>query len=183
MVQVVKRDLIIINKHAVVHKYNTETCLEAGNLYKRLLQDIRCTYLAYMYEDLASNEKFFYSSNQMWQDLLIGERFINHCPITLLAFNFLEENPFNTILLPWHMALARNEAEKKVCQLRLTFNIDNGISYAAKNQKKRESIDLGGEIGDQCFYKHAIDNPNLINNTLTQMRAIMMDKVAKLRRR
>jgi uncharacterized protein (UPF0128 family) len=113
MTQVVKRELIIVNQDSSIHKYNNDTCPEAGNLYKKLVQNVGCTYLTYMYEDLMGNKKFVYSSNQEWLDLFIDKQLINHCPIMALIFNFLDENLFDSILLPWHLVPLSNRAEKK----------------------------------------------------------------------
>ncbi|MGB6976008.1 MAG: hypothetical protein WBE18_00910 [Gammaproteobacteria bacterium] len=181
MAQIIKKELKIVNQDSSIHKYNNETCPEAGNIYKKLAQNVGCTCLTYLYENLVDNEKFIYSSNQLWLDLFIDKKLINNCPITLLTFNFLEEKPFESILLPWYLAPPINEAEKKVSNLMLEFNIANGISYVSKKSNDRESLALGGERGDKYFYKNFIYNIKLFNNTLKQMRAIIMNKVTEFR--
>jgi hypothetical protein len=175
MVQVVKRGLIIINKTFLIYRYSNETCQVAGDLYNRLKKNIGCTYLVYMYEDLINNEKFIYSSNQAWHDLFIDN--LNKCPITLLAFKYLEEKSFGSILLPWHRVPLTSKEDKKLCALRAKFNIANGINYARKKNKKRESLAFGGELEDKHFYKNFIYNPSLLRNVLLRMRTSIMEAI------
>lgn len=81
MIHTIENKLVIISREAKLHRYTNDTCKVAANTYCSIEKSIGCTYLIYMYENLLTNEKFVYSSNWDWQDLLIGEKLINHCPI------------------------------------------------------------------------------------------------------
>jgi hypothetical protein len=67
--------------------------------------------------------------------------------------------------------------------LKLKFNISNGISYASKMNNDRESLALAGDPADKYFYKNFTHNIKLFNNTLTQIRAIIMNKVTEFKGR
>ena len=129
-----------------------------------------------MYENLLSNEKFVYSSNWDWQDLLIGEKLINHCPIFLTAFKYLERRNKGHIFIPWHSSPPSNKDERNVCGIRSEFNISNGFGYAAKGNGVRESLAFGGDTKDSTFHKNFIANPNIFYETLREMRLSVLLK-------
>ena len=116
-------DIIITG--APVNRYANDTCVEARSIYDALTYETGCTYLIYMYEDLDRNKKYIYSSNWEWQDLLIGKKMINDCPIFKAAFRYLDKVSSGNIILPWNNAPAKLKEEKKVCGLRSEFNIAN----------------------------------------------------------
>jgi hypothetical protein len=170
-VSLIKQEkLIIISREARLHRHTNESCIDAGNIYNKLKEMIGCTYLIYMHENLKTNEKFVYSSSWNWQDLLIGEKLINHCPIFLAAFNYLEKRDKGSIFLPWHMSPPANREQRNVCGIRSEFNIAHGFGYGAKGNGIRESLAFGGDAKDSSFYKHFIEKPEIFNQTLNSMR-------------
>lgn len=176
MIQQLENKLIIVNKEAKLHRYTNETCLDAANIYSSLEKSIGCTYLIYMYENLYTNEKFVYSTNWDWQDLLIGEKLINHCPIFLTAFNYLEKRDTGHIFVPWYLCPSSTKEERNVCGLRSEFNIANGFGYGAKGNGIRETLAFGGDNKDATFYRNFIANPNVFYDTLCKMRMSILLK-------
>ncbi len=170
MLTIIKRKLIIVSNINIVNRYTNDSCLDAANIYRNLERKIGCTYLIYMHENLITNEKSVYSSNWDWQDILIGERLINNCPIFLAAFKYLEPRETGHIFVPWYAAPPSNKEERNVCGMRSEFNIANGLGYAAKGHGIRESLAFGGDAKDSSFYKNFIVTPNLFTETLKQMR-------------
>jgi hypothetical protein len=162
--------LIIVNRETRLHRYTNNSCIDAANIFHGLEHKIGCTYLIYMYENLFTNEKFVYSSNWDWQDLLIGDKLINNCPIFLTAFKYLEKRTAGHIFLPWHLSPPSSKEERNVCGIRSEFNISNGFGYGAKGNGIRESLAFGGDSKDGSFYKHFISNPNLFYDILCKMR-------------
>lgn len=176
MIHIEEKKLIIVNRDAKLHRYTNESCLNTASVFNELARKIGCTYLIYMYENLRSNEKFVYSSNWDWQDLLIGEKLINHCPIFLTAFNYLEKRKYGRIFVPWHLSPPRSKEERNVCGLRSEFNIANGFGYGAKGNNIRESLAFGGDPKDLTFYKNFIETPNIFSETLYKMRLSVLLK-------
>jgi len=170
MIQTIEQKLVIVSREAKLCRYTNDSCIDSANIFHNLEKTIGCTYLIYMYENLATNEKFVYSSNWNWQDLLIGEKLINHCPIFLAAFNYLENRSHGHIFVPWHLSPPSNKDERNVCGIRSEFNIANGFGYGAKGNGVRESLAFGGDSKDATFYKNIIANPNIFYNTLCKMR-------------
>lgn len=168
--------LIIVNPNAKLHRYTNESCLDAATIKIDLEKKIGCTYIIYMYENLNTNEKFIYSSNWDWQNLLIGEKLINHCPIFLTAFNYLENRHTGQILVPWHLSPPTSKEERNTCGIRTEFNIANGFGYGAKGNNIRESLAFGGDANDKTFYKNFISNPNILHDTLKKMRLTILLK-------
>jgi len=176
MVYTLEKKLIIVNREAQLHRYTNDSCLDAANIFHFLEKTISCTYLIYMYENLFTNEKFVYSSNWDWQDLLIGEKLINHCPIFLTAFNYLEQRNKGHIFVPWHLSPPTTKEERNVCGIRSEFNISNGFGYGAKGNGVRETLAFGGDAKDSSFYKNFIANPNVFYDTLCKMRLSVLLK-------
>lgn len=139
-----------------------------------LKKKIGCTYLIYMYENLVTNQKFVYSSNWDWQNLLIGNKLINHCPIFLTAFNYLEKRSKGHIFVPWHLSPPSTRKERNVCGIRSEFNIAHGFGYGAKGNSTRETLAFGGDTKDVTFYKNFITNPNIFYDTLYKMRLCVL---------
>lgn len=162
--------LIIVNSEAKLHRYTNDSCLDASKIYHNLEKTIGCTYLIYMYENLFTNEKFVYSSNWDWQDLLIGEKLINNCPIFLTAFNYLEKRKNGHMFIPWYLSPPTTKKERNVCGIRSEFNIANGFGYGSKGNGIRETIAFGGDAKDTIFYKNLIYSPNIFYETLYNMR-------------
>lgn len=161
----------IIQSESNVFRYSNDTCQSASQLYSDLSHSIGCTYLIYMYENLKNNEKYVYSSNWDWQNLLIGEALINNCPVFLRAFRYLETRPVGKIFLPWCNAPPSNQLERNVCGIREEHNIANGFGYAVKGYGVRETLAFGGDVKDQSFFKNFIyDQGILFNKTLQTMR-------------
>lgn len=104
MIHLNVKKLIIASHQSKFHRYTNESFHEAKHIYRYLEKNIGCTYLIYMHENLLTNEKYIYSSNWRWQNLLIGEKLINHCPIFLAAFNYLENRRKGSIFLPWYLS-------------------------------------------------------------------------------
>ncbi|MFZ2315509.1 MAG: autoinducer binding domain-containing protein [Gammaproteobacteria bacterium] len=167
------KKLIIVNPDSKIYRYNDRNC---SNTYSDISASIGCTYLIYMYENLFSNEKFIYSSNWDWQNLLIGNKLINHCPIFLAAFNYLEKRTKGQILIPWHLSPPSSKEERNVCGLRSEFNIANGFGYGAKGNGIRETLAFAGDNKDHSFYKNFISNPQLFNEILYKMRLNVLYK-------
>ncbi len=165
-----QKKLIIVSNDSLVHRYSNDSCIDAGSIYDELNKRLGCTYLIYIHEDLNKNEKFVYSSNWEWQNLLIGQKLINDCPIFLTAFNYLQNKSQGSIFVPWYMSPPTNHNERNVCGLRSEFNIGNGFGYGAKGNGIRETLAFGGDAKDSSFYKHFIENPNIFNSTLQKMR-------------
>jgi|GEM_PF-5057145 len=176
MIQIMEKKLIIVNREAKLHRYTNESCYDAANIFYTLEKKIGCTYLIYMYENLTNNEKFVYSSNWNWQDLLIGDKLINHCPIFLTAFNYLEKRKMGSIFLPWYLSPPSTKEERNVCGLRSEFNIANGFGYGAKGNGVRETLAFGGDFKDKSFYKNFIDSPNIFYDALCKMRISVLLK-------
>ncbi len=170
MIQTIERKLIIVNREAKLNRYTNKSCIDAANVFSELEKSIGCTYLIYMYENLMTNEKFVYSSNWEWQDLLIGDKLINYCPIFLTAFNYLEKKAKGHIFIPWNQTPPSNKRERNVCGLRSEFNIAHGFGYGAKGYGARESLAFGGDAKDSTFYKNFIANPGIFHDTLCRMR-------------
>lgn len=176
MIQTISKKLVIVTTAAKVIRYSNESCSKAATIYNHLEKNIGCTYLIYMYENLLTNEKFVYSSNWDWQDLLIGEKLINHCPIFLTAFNYLEKRTKGHIFVPWNLSPPSNSKERNVCGIRSEFNIANGFGYAAKGNNVRESLAFAGDTKDLHFHKNFIANPNIFYDTLCKMRLSILLK-------
>ena len=176
MIQIIEKKLVIVNREAKLYRYTNDSCIDAANTFYNLEITIGCTYLIYMYENLSTNEKFVYSSNWDWQDLLIGEKLINHCPIFLTAFNYLEKRKNGHIFVPWYLSPPTTKEERNVCGLRSEFNISNGFGYGAKGSGIRESLAFGGDTKDSTFYKNFIANPNIFYETLRKMRLSVLLK-------
>lgn len=174
--ELIERKLIIVNRAAKLYRYANDSCINASNIFANLEKTIGCTYLIYMYENLLTNEKFVYSSNWNWQDLLIGEKLINHCPIFLTAFNYLEKRKRGHIFVPWHLSPPSTREEKNVCGIRSEFNIANGYGYGAKGYGVRESLAFGGDAKDTSFYKNFIADPQVFPDTLHKMRLSILLK-------
>jgi len=174
MLQLIENKIIIVSNEAKLNRYANDTCTEAANIFQKLNKNIGCTYLIYMYENLLRNEKYVYSSNWEWQNLLIGNRLINHCPIFLTAFKYLENKKSGHIFIPWHQSPPSNKNEREVCGIRSEFNIANGFGYAAKGYGIRESLAFGGDIKDNSFYKNFITNPNIFYTILQEMHLIIL---------
>lgn len=170
MIQTIEKKLVIVSREAKLHRYTNESCIDAANIFHNIEKTIGCTYLIYMYENLLTNEKFVYSSNWDWQYLLIGEKLINHCPIFLTAFNYLEKRTSGHIFVPWHLSPPSTKEERNVCGIRSEFNIANGFGYGAKGHGARETLAFGGDSKDSTFYKNFIANPNIFYDTLCKMR-------------
>lgn len=166
--------LIIVSNESKLQRYANSTCQHASEIFSTLEKNIGCTYLIYMHENLYTNEKFVYSSNWEWQNLLIGQKLINHCPIFLTAFKYLENKTTGHFFIPWHLSPGSNKNERNVCGLRSEFNIANGFGYAAKGHAVRESLAFGGNTNDPDFYKNFIQHPNIFYNTLKQMRLVVL---------
>ena len=176
MLQAIEKKLIIVNRDARLHRYSNESCLDAANIYQHLEKTIGCTYLIYMHENLLTNEKFVYSSNWEWQNLLIGEKLINHCPVFLTAFNYLEKRVKGHIFVPWYLSPPTTKKERNVCGVRSEFNIANGFGYGAKGNGIRETLAFGGDSKDSSFYKNFIAYPNIFHDTLCKMRLSVLFK-------
>lgn len=170
MIYTIDKKLIIVNGETKFHRYTNESCIEAANTFHTIKKTIGCTYLIYMHENLETNEKFVYSSNWEWQDLLIGKKLINHCPIFLTAFNYLEKRTIGNIFLPWHLSPPSTKMERNVCGLRSEFNIANGFGYGAKGNGTRESLAFGGDTKDTTFYKNFINTTDIFFDILYKMR-------------
>jgi len=176
MIETVEKKLVIVTNGAKVIRYTNESCIKAANIFYSLEKTIGCTYLIYMYEDLLTNEKFVYSSNWNWQDLLIGEKLINHCPIFLTAFKYLEQRNNGHIFIPWNLSPPSNREERNVCGIRSEFNISNGFGYGAKGNNVRESLAFGGDNKDLSFHKNFIANPSIFYDALYKMRLSVLLK-------
>jgi hypothetical protein len=170
MIQIIEKKLVIATSEAKFLRYTNDSCLDAANIFHNLEKTIGCTYLIYMYENLQTNDKFVYSSNWDWQNLLIGEKLINHCPIFLTAFNYLEKRNNGHIFVPWYLSPPSTKEERNVCGIRSEFNISNGFGYAAKGNGIRESLAFGGNTKDSTFHKNFIASPNIFYETLYKMR-------------
>ncbi len=168
--------LVIVSRESKLHRYTNESCLDAAGIFHTAEKQIGCTYLLYMYENLITNEKFVYSSNWDWQDLLIGEKLINHCPIFLTAFNYLEKRNSGRIFVPWHLSPPSTREERNVCGIRSEFNIANGFGYGAKGNGIRESLAFGGDAKDSTFHQNFIVNPNIFFDVLYKMRLSVLVK-------
>lgn len=166
----------ILQNESKVYRYSNDSCLDAAKIFEYLENKIGCTYLIYMYENLNTNEKFVYSSNWVWQNLLIGEKLINNCPIFLAAFRALDINKMGKIFLPWDNAPPTNREERNVCGIRSDLNIGHGFGYGAKGNGARESLAFGGEANDTSFHMNFITNPNLFNRVLMEMRRHVLIK-------
>ena len=160
------RQKYILNKEAQVYRYTSQNSLDAKKVYENLYKDIGCTYIIYMYEDLIANKKYIYSSNWEWQNLLIGEKLINNCPIFLAAFKYLEKKRTGCIFLPWVFSPPQNLTERNVCGLRSEFNIANGFGYGAKEDGVRETLAFAGDIQDKDFYKNFMEKNTFFYKTL-----------------
>jgi hypothetical protein len=176
MIDICEKKLIIVNSASKLHRYTNDSCIDAAVTYRDIEKSIGCTYLIYMYENLLANEKFVYSSNWDWQDLLIGEKLINHCPIFLTAFKYLENKKNGHIFVPWHFSPPATQKERNVCGIRGEFNISNGFGYAAKGQNIRESLAFGGDVKDYTFYRNFIANPAIFYDVLCKMRLSVLLK-------
>lgn len=176
MIITTEKKLVIVNQTTKLHRYTNASCMDAAAIFHGLEKNIGCTYLIYMYENLLTNEKFVYSSNWDWQDLLIGEKLINHCPIFLTAFKSLEKRMKGHIFIPWHLSPPSTKNERNVCGIRSEFNIANGFGYAAKGNAVRESLAFGGDVKDFSFYRNFIANPNVFYETLCKMRLCVLLK-------
>ena len=166
----------IIQKESAIICYNDDNCIIAKETYQNLLDDVGCTYLLYMYENLRSNKKHIYSSNWDWQNYLIGKRLINSCPIFLTGFKYLEKRGSGHIFMRWLDAPPRNKEERNVCGLRADLNIANGFGYAAVGNGIRETLAFGGNVNDTSFYKHFIADLSIFSNTLQKMRNVILYK-------
>ena len=171
-----EKKLIIVSHQAKLYRFADNTCTDAANVYRFLAKSIGCTYLIYMYENLLTNEKFVYSSNWLWQDVLIGEKLINDRPIFLTAFNYLENRNSGHIFIPWYLSPPSTKKEKNVCGIRSEFNIANGFGYGAKGNGIRESLAFGGDAKDSSFYKNFISYPNIFYETLRNLRISILYK-------
>jgi len=176
MIETINKKLVIVNREAKLHRYTNDSCIEAGAVFYNLEKTIGCTYLIYMYENLLTNEKFVYSSNWNWQDLLIGEKLINHCPIFLTAFNYLEKRNNAHMFIPWYLSPPTTKEERNVCGLRSEFNISNGFGYGAKINGIRETLAFGGDVKDFTFYQNFIATPNIFYATLYKLRTNVLQK-------
>lgn len=161
---------LIIERESTVFRYSNETCPEVSNIYNYLTQNIDCTYLIYMYEDLNIKEKYVYSSNWVWQNLLIGEKLINNCPIFKVGFNYLEQKETGAIFSPWCDTPPTNTKEYDVCGMRNEHNIANGFGYASKGFGVRESLGFGGTPENKYFYQNFTKKKILFNRVLNSTR-------------
>lgn len=168
------RSNLIIKEDATLHRYCNKSNSQVSLIFENLSQTIGCTYLIYMHEDLLSNEKRVYSSSWDWQDLLIGEKLINNCPIFLAAFNALEYRQHGMIFLPWHNAPPANRDQRNVCGIREEHNIANGFGFGGKGNGVRETLAFGGNKSDKSFHMNFIADPSIFNSTLKDMRKAIL---------
>ncbi len=176
--EIIKRHKYIIQDKSIVLRYSNCNNQLALSVYRTLSQQIGCTYLIYMYEDLNSNIKYVYSSNWDWQDILIGDRLINDCPVFLHAFQYLDSINCGQIFLPWCYAHPKNIQQRNVVGIREEHNIAHGFGYGAKGNGCRETLAFGGEKSDTSFYKHFLDvnGQNMFWNTLSSLRDAILLK-------
>ena len=165
---------LIIKEDTKLFRFTNANCPDAALLFQNLNKSIGCTYLIYMHEDLQTNEKRVYTSSWEWQDLLIGEKLINNCPIFLTAFNFLEPRTSGTIFVPWNNALPSNSKERNVCGIREEHNIANGFGFGGKGNQVRETLAFGGNKTDKSFHMNFIADPSIFNKMLVSMRKIIL---------
>lgn len=169
-----REDKLILKESTKLFRFSNTVTPAAAALYERFNASIGCTYLIYMHEDLITNEKRVYTSNWDWQDLLIGEKLINNCPVFLSAFNYLEHRNSGAIFLPWNNAPPKNQEEREVCGVREEHNIANGFGFGGKGNGVRETLAFGGNKGDKSFHMNFIAEPELFNNALHEMRRIIL---------
>jgi len=169
-----KDNKLIIKEDSKLFRFSNSITPEASAVYEKLSQSIGCTYLIYMHEDLIKNEKRVYTSNWAWQDLLIGEKLINNCPVFLSAFNSLEHRNSGAIFLPWNHAAPQNIAQRDVCGIREEHNIANGFGFGGKGNGVRETLAFGGNKNDKSFHMNFIAEPKLFDETLQNMRRIIL---------
>lgn len=169
-----KMNSIILVDNPKLTLLNNDNCLSAKFLFFKLSKLINLTYLTYLYEDFSKNEKFFYTSNCEWQNLLINEKLINCCPVYQAAFTYLAHIKDGNIIIPWVNAPPKNKNQKDVCGMRNEFNISNGIGYGFQHKGIRESIAFAGNLQDINFYNYFIQNKRVVFLYLSIMRNIFI---------
>lgn len=169
--QIIKKNNNIILEHSQVKTLDNNHSKFLSVFFKNLQRNLGCTYMFYIYEDTVQDKKIIYSSNWKWQNLLVGEKLINDCPVFKAAAEGLSHDK-NSILLPWNLINCKTSREKDVTLLRIEHNIANGIGVCLKNGSYREGIGFGADIKDTNFYKRLISG-NLIYQILTQIRLII----------
>jgi len=165
----------IINPNSIVRLINTLEQNTLEDFYRNLENDIGCTYMFYIYEDMIRDRKIIYTSNWDWQNQLIGEKLINECPIFKAGSEALSSGQ-RSIILPWNSIHCKTSLEKEITLFRSEFNIANGIGISHANGVIREGIGLGADIYDSNFHHRLLEN-NLIYKILRKARALALRNI------
>ncbi|HSW68638.1 MAG TPA: hypothetical protein VLI69_00590 [Gammaproteobacteria bacterium] len=170
--KILEDDKKIIIASTKVIRIGNHASQQLNIYFKKLQYDLGCTYIFYIYENLLHNKKIIYSSSWKWQNLLVGEKLINDCPVFKAGVEGLS-NGKKSIILPWNHIHCKNSKEKDITLLRSEFNIANGIGISHTNGCFREGIGLGADIKDNDFYQRVISN-NLIYAIMKKIRLLTL---------
>ena len=165
----------IINPNSIVKLIGSRDQNTLEDFYLKLENDLGCTYMFYIYEDMIRDRKIIYTSNWDWQHRLIGEKLINECPIFKAGSEALSSGN-GSIILPWNNILCKTSLEKEITLFRSEFNIANGIGISHANGIIREGIGLGADIHDYNFYLRLLEN-NLIYKILKKARTLALQNI------
>lgn len=168
----------IINLNSTVKLIGSQENSTFENYYSKLENEIGCTYMFYIYENMIHDKKIIYTSNWGWQDRLIGEKLINECPIFKAGSQALASGR-GSIILPWNNIHCATSLEKEITLFLSEFNIANGIGISHANGIIREGIGLGADIHDINFYRRLLEN-NLIYHILKKCRSLALQNIRTL---
>src|SRR3990167_6219312 len=112
---------------ANISEVQNGSTINIENYFKRLQNHFGVTYQFYMYEDLVNNSTVIYTSNDSWQNHLVEEKLINHCPIMKTGLIALSSKYKKELILPWCDVTCNTKLEKEVTALRRDFDIANGV--------------------------------------------------------
>lgn len=164
------RDIILADTKVLTIGNHISQPLDA--IFKRIQYDLGCTYILYIYEDSLLNRKIIYSTNWKWQNLLVGEKLINDCPVFKAATAGLSSGK-KSIILPWNHIHSKTTKEKDITLLRAEFNIANGIGISYSNGHVCEGIGFGADVKDINFYQRMIAN-NLIYSIMRKIKLLAL---------
>ncbi|MHB1949652.1 MAG: hypothetical protein ACYCQI_16255 [Gammaproteobacteria bacterium] len=164
----IQEDKKIIVASSKVIRIGNHASQQLDTYFRKLQYNLGCTYIFYIYEDIVQDRKIIYSSSWKWQNLLVGEKLINDCPVFKAGVEGLS-NGKKSILLPWNHIHCKTSKEKDITLLRSEFNIANGIGISHTNGSLREGIGFGADIKDFNFYQRVIAD-NLIYTIMKKIR-------------
>ena len=170
--KIFSEDRKIISTTSKVISLGNHTAQPLRAYFKTLQYNLGCTYIFYIYEDIEFDRKIIYTSSSKWQNLLVGEKLINECPVFKAGLASLTSSK-KLILLPWNHIHCKTSMEKDITLLRSEFNIANGIGVSHSNGNLSEGLGLGADIKDILFYQRVIAN-NLIYNIMKKIRFLAL---------